>query len=233
MKKIFLLFSFLCFFAFSSTYGQGIRTEIQLGYGSFDMQDLAYFVKQHARDFDFPVKVVESFPAYYCYRISITKEWPDRWQTALILGKASTGARAHYQDYSGELRIDHLVSSVNFGLTAGRALYTYHNFSLGASAGLNILFSDYNIESYLRVYSQQQDDDFRLVASSLALEPAIRAAYQIKRFSLGLSAGMLFDAGGRLHLPNERQAYLVDKSDRPITINWSGYRTFFTLGYSF
>lgn len=238
MKKILSTFLFL-FLLTKAAHGQGnlIEVEFQVGYGTFAMKEAKKFVNRGVIETPFPLKVVEDFPSFvvYCGSLSLPMK-NNSIRLGFSLGSTSTGSRAHYQDYSGEVKIDHLTSAFSMAVTGEKVfnLLPSEKISLSLTSELGAIFTDYKVESYIQVHTQEEQNKVNLSSESIYFDPGIKFRYRVLSFlQIGTELSYLYDTQGKLHLPSSRKSYLMDYSNKPVRSDWSGLRTEVGVGILF
>lgn len=237
MKKFF--FSIVLFLAFSPlARGQKIRAEAFAGYGTFSMDGTRQMMRTAIRESDVPLKLVEDFPSFYTYGFSFMhiinekKKFPA--YVGFALSRASTGSRAHYQDYSGSITLDHLAKSTTLSYFLEKELLKVNQFHFAFNGALSLIVTDYRIKSHVLIYTYEEEENLELKSSSLALEPGLTTLYQITPYLyVKGKLSVVLDTGGKLHLPGDRKSYLVNEMEYAIKTDWNGLRSAFSLGFSF
>lgn len=213
------------------------QVEIFSGYGSFSMNGPREMLKTTVGKSEIPLKLVEDFPSWYTYGIRflqiINKGKKQPAFAGFTLSSASTGSRAHYQDYSGSLTIDHLARSTTLGILLNKELISVKQFHFGCNGALNLIVTDYRIKSLVVINTFQEEENLTLKSSSFAVEPGFFIRYQIlSSLYLKGNASVIFDTSGKLHMPGDRNRYLVDERNNAIRSDWSGLRSSLSIGLS-
>jgi len=91
------------------TRGQEIALGLNIGYATFNMQDIRNLQSQLCNSYPVDSKIVESFPGYLNMSGNVYFNNPNIYY-GLYFGHTSTGGRISYSDYSGSLSSDQLIT---------------------------------------------------------------------------------------------------------------------------
>lgn len=232
MKRTYLSI-YLVFSVFWYAHGQKIAVEAIAGYASFQMHDLGRILHDYSSSSSFPQIVTDDFPPYFTYGANIVYQ-----STSFSVGMnyiyLSTGGSANYQDYSGTLGFDQLVSAHALGLLGRVQLLEFRRFTMKGSCLLSLYLTNVVFKSYVSVSGIQEEEELDLASESIVLTPALNGHYSIKGpVYVGFSVGHALGIEGKVHLPNNRNAVLLDADGNTITTDWSGWRSELSIGVSF
>lgn len=172
-------------------------------------------------------KVVDDFPSQPYIEGSIVYHNTNPMYLGLSFGYHSTGSRISYKDYSGELKIDNVLSAYSPGIVVG-AIITDKVLVLKSEA--NFSYSISNLEIIEQILSEK--DQLKLESHSFQLEPRIRLTYLLNEFEFGLRGGYLIDFGGKYSLEGNPDSFLENGEDDAIKSNWSGIRFGLSVAYN-
>ena len=232
--KYFYLF-LLIFLAYSKhSIAGGISIRFQTGYNYYNMEQLHEMQKSVVNNIrnevGIPVKIVESFPAYYSYQFQILFYLPKNFRLGGFFDYASTGGRVHYRDYSGKYSFDQIVTKKTLGTVAER-LFPHKDNHLGFSLILKgfISFSDLNIRENLTIGEVTDGQDLDFVAISIGIEPALRYEINFSYITSGLEIGYRIGFSGFYHLEDYDDTYLLNDG-KEISPEWNGFKISLSFG---
>lgn len=178
------------------------------------------------------LKQVYRFPSYWGLAISSTYI-KKRHQYSFSVGMYSTGGRVHYADYSGEVRLDKVATTVPVGLSYGFTLIDSKYYQIGAGLGLRVHFSRLKTDDLVEIYvSEERDAQANIYHSrELALLPQVAAVVSpVAGLKVTLEVG--YSAQLKSSAPSTKNgSSLLDKKNRPVELDWSGYRVGAIVGY--
>ena len=86
-----------------------VNIELKAGYGAYAMDALRPITTEYATHTQY-VKITDNFPSFVNFGALGSIELGS-WEFGVDYTYLSTGARAHYEDYSGELGFDQLAKA--------------------------------------------------------------------------------------------------------------------------
>lgn len=210
-----------------------IQVEGGIGYGSFSMSQLKDLLNFQNRGNGIPPsRVLEEYPAYYTFTGQIDAEFFEKIRFGIIVGYTSTGGRIHYSDFSGEISLEHLVSSLQVGVTAERLFIKNERFELGFYTRVSMLMTSLDFDNKLDLGVLSDRILVETRSKSIAISPGFRFRKAIfKGFYIGAGIGALIDIGATAHLKGNTDALLLDGQGKELKANWSGLRLNLTLGF--
>src|SRR5688500_12260694 len=99
MKLLIFILIIPCFSAIAQK-----SATLRMGYGTYTMNEMKSFQVDLQKQSEYPMRIIESFPAFVYYEGSLTFPLGNNFICAPNFSYGSTGGRIHYGDYSGELR---------------------------------------------------------------------------------------------------------------------------------
>ncbi len=216
----------LCLNFLLPAFGQSITLSVKQTYGSFLMSELEE-IQNHIAEPSL-AKVTESFPNYYGSQITLAVGLRSNSNVGVFWDYTSTGGRMAYQDYSGKLSSDLLVSRNALGLRYEEILRLNEAFSLVGGLQFSALFSRLVIQDYLEVYDERQSQVTHMRALGFGAEPEV--ALQFTKYRVLCRVGMGYQLSFSKPFQNTQNLFLVVNDDT-VEPEWSGFRVGFTLGY--
>jgi hypothetical protein len=228
LLKIFCLAVFLNFISFSQS---NVKFFSVISYNNYSMDGL----KQQQNELlngilqqNIPAEITESYPAYYGFKIGFLIPLMDEIKSSLSIGSSiqhgSTAGRIHYQDYSGQLRIDQLTNYTGIGAVLQFESHYSSNINLGYNLSINYMLSSLSNEIYFQVGNETQSETLDFSSSSFGIEPEIIPSYQLGLLQIGASLSYLIYIPSDLEYDDISDAFLVNENGDRVDINWSGFR---------
>lgn len=213
-----LLISTLLFTVnFSS--GQKLSVSLEPGFGSYSMDGLKELNSNIIKSLPLEAKITDNFPNQPFLSGSIVYQNDNPVYYGISVGYYTTGSRISYKDYSGELKIDNIISAYTPGMLIGANLT---NKILTLKGEVNLAFSMSKLEIVEKILNET--DELNLESNSFQLEPRIRLTYFWNNFEFGLRSGYLIDFGSKYNLEDNPDAFLENDENKAIKSNWSGLR---------
>lgn len=188
-KTIISLFVIIASAFLFKTYAQQLH--LSAGIGSYSMGNLRNQIESSKKRLPVEAKIFNDFPPYFNYHIAL--RWHNNPKTTYFeteLGFFSTGSRLNHIDYSGELNIDFLLSSIMTGFEMGTYLNTMNKLNYGFYHQLSYYTTFLKIEEKIRLGNESESYSSGIRLSHLAIEAGFFGVYNISdRFSLSSSIG--------------------------------------------
>ncbi len=186
-------------------------------YGTFGMGDMEELQKEVASSSVVPLQRVTTFPPYWGYGLSVGYETKKNYLIGIAFNYNSTGGRAYYEDYSGLLRIDQLLTCYSLG--------GFASFQLNASPKWPILFRmqvswvqsalDFTTEETLG--SSTQTNTLTLTSTNFGFRPMFGLQ---RNFPKGLFASVYAGYEAQIH----GHFFTSGGGETGITAQWDGLR---------
>jgi len=206
-----------------------IRIEAGYGYGTYSLNDLRGMNSEILGNLPVEGRITDDFPAQPYYNAGIFYQTSEKVYLGIIGNFNTTGSRISYKDYSGELKIDNILTSYSPGIAAGFKLMD-KKFSLYEETRISYAFTKLKMKE--KILTSTDENVFK--SSAVQIEPRFKLGYTISGLELGLHAGYLIDTGGKNRLTGNKDAVLqYTDSNEEIKTGWSGIRLGASVGYSF
>lgn len=233
---LFLLLTFFLLLIGTEGKAQGEKLLFQVNYATFHMRGMKEmqndFAEQIKENVD--AKVLSSFPAYSGYELNFNTEFAEGHQIGGYVGYYSTGGRIHYEDYSGEIKMDQLLKNVSAGVYNELSFYNLAESDFIFSFRAGITLTQYQIISLLQVEKIAEKEDIGFNSINIHLSPGICYRYPIgKIFFVQAEARYELHAPGSLRLNSDKDAKLIDSKGDEIKAHWDGFRLGISIGASF
>ncbi|QQS35988.1 MAG: hypothetical protein IPM56_17395 [Ignavibacteriales bacterium] len=223
-----------------SVYSQArLQFFVKAGYNFFTMKDMKDLQNEFLNDMKLTGingAVTESYPAQpgfqFGFLLPIKRDPEDDILLGAFMDFASTGGRVHYSDYSGEIKYDQIATSFSLGALLQINMTRSDPFIMDLCISPRVIFSTLNNEFLTRIGDTSQKETFRFTATSIAIEPGLTPAVKFGALYVGLPVTYLLSFRSFLLYEKYSEAYLVNKNNDRLTIDWSGFRAALMLKYS-
>jgi hypothetical protein len=203
-------------------------------YKMLDLKALQSKLTSEMNEDDIPIKDIEKFPSYFSHEFQFLVNYTPERSLGFFYKINSTGARSHYQDYSGEYKIDYQIEANSFGV-----IYEAHTETerLQYPLGIKLLLinTDFLIKSSFTIENTGESEytELRTVAKSFGVEPYTGIQYNIKGFNIRANVSYLITQAVKLHYHKDKDLILVDPDGDQVKVFWGGLNFGLSIGYSF
>jgi hypothetical protein len=212
-----------------------IHVSLSTGLAGFNMKEMKKHQLELRAQFPVDAKVIESFPAFWSYDLSLTGKLSDRVRIGGSIGFTSTGGRIHYRDYSGEMECEQLTTAWVPAFQSELLLNPKGKLPVSLTCAAGAMLGRYSLDFSLEVNNSSDSDNLKFKSTNFFLEPGIMAN---KRIVGKLSA--LVKAGYNINVFKSRQDWVEDKdlflqdgSGKEVRLDWSGFRLGVGLSFEF
>jgi len=157
----------------------------------------------------FPVEgqITNLFPAYTVFSICYFRPVTEKLNLGVIYQNGSTGARATYEDYSGSIFADQILTMYQFGLNTSYRLMYANYFELRAYTSLMMSFTGDEItrETYIPGYYLREY--LKINARNPVFEPGLELIYHHDPYSFGIDFGYQYDFGAKFNVKGDQNTY--------------------------
>lgn len=210
------LLSFLLFLFLLPVFLPAQQVEIAAGsgYAACNMSDLKDLNETLMKQLPFESEVVDNFPAWFTYRVSVVNTFEDRVSLGAIYTHSSAGSRVSSADYSGEYHYDTQLTGNSLGLLIGYKVFRYNKLDVRVRTTFGMMVTNASFDEYLQVNGSESSDSYSMSSLSLYLDPEIAVHYRFGLFGAALFGGYRFDLTGHLVLNGQKTN---------VVSNWSGF----------
>ena len=206
---------------------------IHIGRGDFAMSDihkLQNSILSDYHDLSIEAKITSSFPDFYYTRIDAINRFSEGYAGGLSWLHMETGGRIHYEDYSGEIASDQILTSNGLGIYSSWTLVGPLKLKVKFNFPIYALWSKIVLEENTRIYTEKTNSSLELVAQGFGFDPGISLSQSFYRFQLSLEGGYHLTLSEPFHLRDNSEA-ILRLGGTKIGPSWSGFRLGITLGY--
>ena len=218
---IFLIFTYTSFAQLSIEAGYGI--------GSYSLSDLRDINSEILKNLPVQGKITDDFPIQPFYGIGVYYQTTNVVSLGITGFYNTTGSRISYKDYSGELKVDNILTSWSPGI-AVRIKLLDKKVNLYEETRISYGFSKLKMNE--KIITHTEEMTFK--SGALQIEPKIKLTYDISNLEFGVNAGYVADISGKNRLVGDKDSYLqFNDSKEPVKTNLSGIRISASISYFF
>ena len=226
LRKFYLGIILLGLIGTQPTYGQ-TSLYVKAGLGTYQMNQIEAFQQEIAKDVIVPARVVDEFPATMTYELGFEYGYDERTTYGGFFGYSSTGGRIHYRDYSGQLKIDQILSSYSLGMQTAFNLSeftTEEKMSPWFFCKLSAAYTLLDLTQHLEIGQESNSESFGFGSLNIGLQPGFSFRIPVASFSINPEISYEIQLPGKLFSEEYDDAYLLDQQGEEVTANWSGLR---------
>jgi hypothetical protein len=218
-------------------YSQNFTIKVSQYYSTYNLTDLKSFQKNYTMQLgsslNIPFKVVDHFPSYYSYQIATGLKYSENLESGIIYNYSSSAARSDYQDYSGNLRLDFLLSSNSYGVYSEYSfpLITFLEGVFGTKILYNKSLLTFNNE--LTIFNESDIDKISFESNSFSFNPYGSIGSFYRWLFLRINFEYMIDFNGELTNTKGKKYKLPGKNNSAAKTNWSGFRIGLDIGLRF
>jgi len=214
---------------------QNWNLQFSTTYGTYSMKDLKEIQQSlQIQAQPFSAKIVESFPSRFGYDVAFIRTNSKR-SIGLFYSYQSTGGRIHYEDYSGELKMDQIINGNSIGAFITGDLTKSESYKLYGGIRVGITATNLKLQNTIVALDQQYlSERYKFESLNLFASPLLGGKVFYNRFYGFLEARYEWHAAkGPLTLNGDGDVYVTVNSDEKAKADWDGFRASVGIGYSF
>ena len=211
------------------------EVSVSVGYGTYVMRDLQLVNLQHVTTApnNVPLKVVSDFPSWPTVGLHFTLPVSEIFEVGVDGLLHSTGSRAAYGDYSGEMYFDQNVEGISVAIVPGVVCVNDEKNLLSLEALSGITFSDLVHSQTRRILDQHSMQRYTYKSLNYFFQPGLwyRRRLGDGPLFLGVQLGyhLLLSKGDFESQDND--GLFLDTYTGRAGANWSGARVNVSIGY--
>lgn len=212
-----------------------LHASFSTGIAGFDMKDMKKHQLEIKAQFPTDVRIVESFPAYWFYKGSLSGEITNALRLGGAVGLTSTGGRLSYRDYSGEIECDQSTTAWMAAVQSELLLNPDGKLPISFAFETGAAFGRYNVDIAVELNNTRESEAISFRSTNIFVEPGMRAYKSIAGpLSASLNAAYHFTLfKSRQSLAENSELFLLDDSGNQVRLDWSGVRIGIGLSLSF
>lgn len=234
MKKIYSILVFCA--VYTMLYGQDFSVRYETGIGQYNMKEMKAFqidLRNLVSDLD--VKSVVQFPSTLYYGFEAAYHLNKKNAVGVHLFYNSTAGRNHLADYSGEYKMDMLLSSYAAGVGYRYTFGEFGKFKVSACFDVGIRLSGLKFKEDLVIYGDSISHyDNMFYGTNFYTLQVIEVSYPVlSKLDLILKAGYEIDFRSKYVTKNDNgeEQVLYYKNNEPLNIDYSGFRIGLGISY--
>ncbi len=209
----------------------------RLGLGTYAMGDLKTMqseMEEIYSSFGIRLKTIGDFPPYLNFQVQVIPWINDELSTGVFLDYASTGSRLSYEDYSGIVKVDMILTRAAGGVLINHSPASVPGRDIKISMQISLIFTQLEYREEVGLNIQRLFLDTHLFSAyGIGIEPGIDWTIIRKPLNIGLYFGGQLNLNTTLALSQNREAKLTDLSGTELKPNWSGARIAILIGHEF
>lgn len=207
-----------------NTKGQ-VRFSLAMGYGSYGMQDLKDVQEAINQIGIVDLQALTSFPSYYQYEGGIQYDFKSGFMTGLLVGYGSTGAHSNYSDYSGSITADQLINYTSLTISLGFVANPFEKWQFSLDLRPAVYFNALKFTLDQQVGAEEVQEEYDFKSRNITLQPTGIVSRKFGAFGIHAIMGYSINVtGGKIVLTDNKDSYLINKSNNPAIADWSGFR---------
>jgi len=226
----------LLFFIFVSLgWGREFAIRFATSYNNFSLKNIEEFQGLAALKLNkqgIPVKIVDDFPSYFGVEMQILTKVKSYSYAGFYYGHSSTGGRIHYRDYSGEIKIDQVISGKSVGIYSQFVLYD-NNVNLSIFSKVSVIFLTLKNQEYFQFLNEVEKSNTTFSGFLGGITPGFLMGFNFGHFSFAGLISYQFTPDTDLKRKENASFLYLDSSTNQIRVGWDGLSVGASLGVIF
>jgi len=219
----------------SMSWSREFAVRLGTSYHNFSLKNIEEFQSLVALKLNqqgIPVKIVDKFPSYFGVEIQFLTKIKNNSYIGFYYGYLSTGGRIHYQDYSGEVKIDQVISGNSVGIYSQFAFY-HHKVDLSIFSKFSMIFLHLKNQEYYQFLNQVEKLNSTFSGFLGGLTPGFKAEFSFGHFSFAGFISYRFTPETDLNRGEKANFLFLDNTINQIRVSWNGWSVGISLGIIF
>jgi hypothetical protein len=217
----------------SDTNAQSWNLYGNIGYASYSLDELKKYQDFLKRGLIVNATTTEEFPSFITYALGINRQWKTS-SLGIEFGHGSTGGRLFYQDYSGKIIADQLVSNNSFSLIPSHILFDKKGLLISVGLKISIVLHSLELNNQLNIGGQLITEQARFKSLNIGFQPCINVEKNvIKSFYIRCSIGYELQSKSEARLTDNPEIFLADENNKPVHLQSNGLRLALGCGIRF
>jgi hypothetical protein len=215
-----------------------LRLTVNAGYGTYSQAELSNLQQQMENNLDnnyeVDTKITAAFPAWLYINGSVGYLITKQLAIGSSVAWGSSGGRISYNDYSGSVTLDMLVSYTSIGIPVTIIIKPDSKWLLALELVPSYVFNKMNFNFEYVLLDDADGTKLKFRSRNIAVQPGLVLSRHIGRLGFDLRAGYnLTLLKGNLFLEGGDGTYLLDDNDQKVRMDWNGLRLEAGLSWTF
>lgn len=213
-------------------HSQGWYGVASVTYFTNSMTQLRELQEQYNLFGGIPLKVLSAFPPYWGWAAEGGRTFGKDFSVGLGISYTSTGGRVYYEDYSGSVSMDQVLSAYSLTPFFQVKINRSTDWPLFFSLGVSWVMTNMHVKQSITVNpgpSSGSEADFH--SNNFGMKPSLVTRKQLGRVFAQATLGYEFQTTGKLYLDGGTDdQYIRSANGDPVTAQWSGLRVSLGIG---
>jgi hypothetical protein len=204
---------------------QEVGLTASIGMASVRMDDMKYLLESIMGTYPVEAKVTSSFPPHTSFTLGAQKRLYPQVRIGTGYGFTTSGTKADYSDYSGNLSTQIVAVSHRMGVFAHYAPFAGEHLELSIYGRVDLNLTRMEVSSSISAAGYYNGLSNKYHSVTPQASAGAELLYNFGKYSLGIEGGYLVDKPGKLKGKDGGQE-LKDPEDsrRVLTSDWTGWR---------
>jgi hypothetical protein len=200
------------------------------GIGTYSMKAQKQFQKDYKKFSNLPFAQVHSFPAFPTFGGTISFRTSKRSSIGIWTEFASNGGRLHYQDYSGHILMDQILTSIQGGPFVQYPINQSTTWPFYLTLNGSLVSTREKIYTEIVVSDQLSSQTVKLKALDFGLRPGLMISHKLSPIIIQLGIGYEFQFHKDMTDIKNKDLTIVTSDNKPLIAQWDGLRVNLGIG---
>jgi hypothetical protein len=220
-------------------YSQKFQFGYSIGHGNYNLKELKDFQKDLTSRLDIDnLSVLENFPDHYFHSFEAGYVFKNNFEIGINWDYLYTGARSRVSDYSGRYSLDMQLDDYKYGMHLRYdvlSLLPSKQIALFLQFKTGFAFTTFEMKEEINIYEADTVyNSYTYKNSNFFVEPGGGVKFKlVKDLSISIGASYEHNFPNYLREKGNEFAYVYSSSGKKLKLDWSGFRYFCGLNYSF
>ena len=201
------------------------------GFATYSLSGVRDYQSYLLAETTLPLTATTKFPAFVIFGADLEYRF-DNVYIQIGWQHGSTAGRLWYSDYSGTIRLDQLYRYNAIAFTIGRKINKSAKLEIFAGLRSSLIFNRLKVDNKAVFTGVDVSESAEFAAKSFGVQPHLRFVLHMNNsIYFNASAGYELQKTVELEKSDDKNVFLADQNNDPVTVNGSGLR--FTIGCGF